>query len=239
MQASRACNFMKFQARLKICRPHKIVWIRLSIKIPSYQYSNYDRLIFIIEIVINVKLGRASLYWPCCRHIGITPVFIFDTVDNPKFPTRVPDLIFCISLFLMTLFYCVFVYVNTLALGLGIFENMKHSIILFPLQMPISTYCSFVFQPKVNKSSKCWELSRDSVSLLKWYCLFSKTHSKRKELWNENISSFIDPTMNDIVVWLNVDNFYWISKHIYGIQKKKNDSHLHCSWYRRQYPLVK
>ena len=77
MQASRACNFMKLQARLKICRPHKIVWIHLSIKIPSYQYSNYDRHIYIMEIVINGKLGRASLYWPCCRHIGITQVFIF------------------------------------------------------------------------------------------------------------------------------------------------------------------
>ena len=144
MQASRACNFMKFQARLKICRPHKVVWISLSIKMPSYQYSNYDCLIFIMEIVINGKLGRASLYWPCSQHIGNTPVFIFDTVDNPKFGTRVPDLIFCILLFLITLFYYVFVYVNTLALGLRIIENMKHSITLFLLQMRIGAYFSFV-----------------------------------------------------------------------------------------------
>ena len=83
-QASRACNFMKLQARLKIYRPHKIVWIRLSIKMPSYQYSNYDRRIYIMEIIINGKLGRASLYWPCCRHIGITQVFIFWHCGQPQ-----------------------------------------------------------------------------------------------------------------------------------------------------------
>ena len=64
--------------------------------------ENWEKRLYIGPVVDILELPKYSF---------------FDTVDNPKFATSVPDLIFCILLFLITLFYYVFVYVNTLALG--------------------------------------------------------------------------------------------------------------------------
>ena len=37
----------------------------------------------------------------------------------------------------------------------------------------------------------------------------------------DNISSFVVTTINNMAVWLNVNNFHWISRLIDGTQKRK------------------